>query len=476
MPPIATCVHDGGAPAPFKMTEPKEHVPPKREGLKQRLFRAARWTLVGYACTQVLRLGSNLILARLLAPEMFGVMAIGHMVIIGLRMFSDVGLGSGTIQSRRGDDPDYLNVVWIVQIVRGGLITLCGLMFASGLMLATNYGFLPAHSVYADPLVPKLVALLSISGLISGFDSTKIWWARRHLALAKLTKIELGSQLATTAFILAWAAISPSVWALAFGWLFSASLVMLMTHLALPGPSNRFKWDRTAFGEILHFGKWTFVSSALSFLLTSGDRLLMGGFLTTTLMGLYSIAFELLYALQAVVIRLVGFTVLPALSEVARERPEQLRQTLYRVRLPLDVACVVTAGMLTILGPSIVGLLYDKRYSDVGWMLSVLATTLLATRLGVFDQCLLAMGRPKLLSVLNGVRLVALYVSVPTGYLLFGIEGAVGAVACSALVNSVVVLTLQSRLRLLDIRREMLVVPLYALGLLAGWTVRWILR
>lgn len=459
------------------MTEPITPVstPPVREGLTHRLFRAARWTLVGYASTQILRLGSNLILARLLAPEMFGVIAVGHVVIAGLRMFSDVGLGAGIIRSHRGDDPQFLNVVWLVQIARGGLITLSGLAFSGGLILAMRYGLLPAHSVYADPLIPKVVALLSLSGLVSGFDSTKIWTARRQLAFAKLTKIELGSQIATTIFILAWAKVAPSIWALAFGWLFSASLMMTLTHLALPGVTNRFEWDRTAFREIFDFGKWTFVSSALSFLLNSGDRLLMAGFLSSTMMGLYSIAFELVNALQAAVVRLVGYTVLPALSEVARERPEQLKRTLYRVRIPLDIACVVTAGMLTILGPSIVAVLYDKRYAEVGWMLSVLASTLLATRLDVFDQCLLAIGRPKLLSVLNGVRLVALYVIVPSGYLLFGISGAVGAVACSAIVNSVAVLILQGRLRLLDIRRELLALPLFALGLLAGWAVRSIL-
>ena len=448
--------------------------PAVREGLKQRLFRAARWTLAGYASTQVLRLASNLILARLLAPEMFGVMAVGHVVIMGLRMFSDVGLGAGTIQSRRGDDPIYLNVVWIVQIARGAIITVCGLAFAGALTLAASAGWLPVHSVYADPLVPKLVALLSLSGLISGFDSTKVWWARRHLAFATLTKMELGCQIATTVFILVWARMAPSVWALAFGWLFSASLMMAATHLMLPGPINRWQWDRPAFREVFEFGKWTFVSSALSFLLTSGDRLLLGGFLTSTAMGLYSIAFELVNALQAAVVRLVGYTVLPALSEVARERPEQLRQTLYRVRLPLDIACVVTAGMIAVLGPTIVGILYDKRYSESGWMLSLLGTTLLATRLDVFDQCLLAVGRPKLLSLLNGARLIALYLLVPAGYWLFGIQGAVGAIAGCALVNTVTVLSVQGRLHLLDMRRELFAIPLYAIGLAAGGLARWL--
>jgi len=449
-------------------------VPAAREGLKQRLFRAARWTLVGYVCTQVLRFASNLVLTRLLAPEMFGVMAVGQVIIMGLRMFSDVGLGAGTIQSRRGDDPVYLNVVWVVQIARGAIITLCGLAFAVGLILAVPAGLLPVHSVYADPIVPKLVALLSQAGIISGFDSTKISWARRHLAFATLTKMELGCQVVTTVFMLTWASIAPSVWVLGLGWIFSASLLMMASHLVLPGPANRFQWDRSAFQEIFNFGKWTFVSSALSFLQTSGDRLLMGAFLTATTMGLYSIAFELSNALQAVVGRLVGYTVLPALSEIARERPDKLKQTMYRVRLPLDVVCVVAAGMFAVLGPTIVAVLYDKRYTDAGWMLSLLATTLLMTRLDVFDQCLLAIGRPKLLSVLNAVRLVALYVLVPTGYWLYGVRGTVSAVAACALVNTVAVLVLQHRLRLFDLKRELLAIPLYASGVLVGAGVRWI--
>ena len=60
--------------------------------LKQRFIRGSSWTLAGYGLSQVVRLGSSLILTRLLAPDIYGVMAIGYMVATGLVMFSDVGL------------------------------------------------------------------------------------------------------------------------------------------------------------------------------------------------------------------------------------------------------------------------------------------------------------------------------------------------------------------------------------------------
>ncbi len=440
-------------------------------GLKQRLLRAAGWTLAGHGLSQVIRLASNLVLTRLLAPELYGVMAIGYVVITGLAMFSDIGLSSGAIRSKRGDDPKFLNVGWVVQIARGAIITLGALAVACMLHLAAGAGMFPLHSVYADPQVPVLLAVISVYGLFAGFESTKVWWARRHLSLGAITKIELGSQIATTIFQLCWAAVSPSLWTLAGGWLFGATLKAALTHAALPGPANRFEWDSRIFREIFDFGKWVFLSSSFSFLLTSGDKLLLGGLLDAATMGFYSIAFLLIGALQMAVLRVVGFAVLPALSETFRERPERLRQVIYSIRRPLDAVCLISAGATVMLGDTIVRLLYDQRYAPAGWMLSALAFTLVATRLDVFDQCLIAMGRVRLLSTLNGARLVTLYGMIPAGYLLFGAKGAVCAVAASALVNSVAVLVLQARLRLLNVRHELLAVPLFLIGLMAGWAI-----
>lgn len=439
-------------------------------------MRAAGWTLAGHGLSQVIRLGSNLILTRLLAPELYGLMAVGYMVIVGLSMFSDLGLAANAIQSRRGDDPKFLNVTWVVQIVRGALVMAAALVVSVLLKFAAAWGWFPPHSVYADAQIPALIAFVSLVGISSGFESTKSAWARRHLSMGIITKIELASQIATTIFQLCWAVISPSLWTLAGGWLFGSLLKTVLTHLALPGPSNRFEWDRSAFHEVFHFGKWVFLSSSFSFLLTSGDRLLLGAMLDSKTMGLYAVAFLLISALQAAVVRVIGFTVLPALGEVFRERPQQMRQTIYRIRRPLDAVCLLTAGALVMLGPQVVGVLYDHRYASAGWMLSVLSITLVATRLDVFDQCLIAMGRVRLLSFLNGFRLVAMYSLVTAGYLLYGPNGAITAVAVSAAVNATAVLMLQARVRLLDIRMELLAVPLFAAGLVLGGAAAWLLH
>lgn len=122
-----------------------------------------------------------------------------------------------------------------------------------------------------------------------------------------------------------------------------------------------------------------------------------------------------------------------------------------------------------VLGELVVHTLYDNRYAAAGWMLSVMSLTLVSTRLSVFDHCLVATGRVKLLSVLNGLRLITLYVSVPIGYHLYGAIGAVYAVAASQLFNGAAMLIAQARVGLLEIRREIIAIPLYAGGVAGGY-------
>jgi O-antigen/teichoic acid export membrane protein len=95
---------------------------PSIRGLKQRALRAGRWTLVGFAATQSVRLVSTLVMTRLLVPSMFGVMAIAVMVNVIASLLTDLGIRQNIVQSRRGTDPMFLNTAWTVQIVRGFVI------------------------------------------------------------------------------------------------------------------------------------------------------------------------------------------------------------------------------------------------------------------------------------------------------------------------------------------------------------------
>src|SRR6185503_3747388 len=107
-------------PASASSSLPREPL----EALRARVLHAGGWTVAGFGISQAIRFGSNLIMTRLLVPEMFGVMAIATMVMMGLAMFSDLGLRQSVVQSRIGYKPEFLNTVWVLQIVQGITISL----------------------------------------------------------------------------------------------------------------------------------------------------------------------------------------------------------------------------------------------------------------------------------------------------------------------------------------------------------------
>src|SRR5260370_35887988 len=77
-------------------------------------IRGSVWTMGGYATGQLVRLGGNLVLTRLLFPAIFGEMALVFIFLQGLQMFSDVGTGPAIIPSSRGEEPDFLTTACTV--------------------------------------------------------------------------------------------------------------------------------------------------------------------------------------------------------------------------------------------------------------------------------------------------------------------------------------------------------------------------
>ncbi len=89
--------------------------------------------MFGFAATQGIRLVSTLVMTRLLAPSMFGVMAIAMMVNVIASLLTDLGIRQNIVQSRRGADPIFLDTAWTVQIVRGFIIWALALAFSAAL-------------------------------------------------------------------------------------------------------------------------------------------------------------------------------------------------------------------------------------------------------------------------------------------------------------------------------------------------------
>ncbi len=265
----------------------------KAQGLKQRTVKAGSWVLVGYAFSQIIRFGGNLVLTRLLIPEMFGVMAIVNMLMVGLIMFSDVGLLQNIVRSDRGEDLDYLNTAWTIQIIRGFVLFAIALIISACLYFLGQHGYVSSDTAYGNEQLPFIIATMSVVTIIAGFNSIHLLLLNRKLMMGKLVAIEVLSQAIGLAIMIYLAWKNQGIWSLVIGTIASAAVKLVLSHAMNLGARCCLVWEKAAAHDIIHFGKWIFLTSILGFMTNQGDRLMLGGLISAEQLGIYTVAFFL---------------------------------------------------------------------------------------------------------------------------------------------------------------------------------------
>ena len=389
-------------------------------GLFARAMRGSALTAGSYAITQVMRLGSNLILTRLLFPEAFGLMALVSVVLVGLAMFSDVGVGPAISQHRRGDERVFLDTAFTINVVRGGLLWV--------LTCALAY---PMAVLYA---APDLIGLLPVAGvtlLISGFNPTRIDTANRHLMLGRVTLLDLIAQIIGIAAMVALAFALKSVWALVIGAIIGSAVKLMIISWLLPGPANSFRWDKDAGRDLIHFGKWIFLSTACGFLLSQGDKAIFGAYLSLQELGVYNIG----YFLASFPVLLAGAVVGRIMIPLYRDHPPSASAANFtkmrRLRFGVTGGTLILLAVLALVGVALVGVMYDARYAGAGAIVVAIACVQMPGVIGMtYDQSALAAGDSR-----TYFGLMALKATVQTGAFLIGVAqgGLLGALLAQAI-------------------------------------------
>ncbi len=448
--------------SPAAPDPPPEAPPPEKAApgeLRRLAVRGSIYEMAGYGAAQVIRLGSNLVLTRLLYPQAFGLVALVTIFNQGLVMLSDVGLEPAVIQNARGDEPRFLNTAWTIQIIRGFILY--------AIALACAY---PLALFFDEPSLFGLNVVGSLAVIITGFHSTSLYTLRRHLGAARINLIELGAQVAAVVVMIPLAYAWRSPWALVAGVLASSVAKMVASHCIDVGYRNKLAWDPESRAAITNFGKWIVAASAVFFISRQGDRVLVGHFLGVAELGVYSIGIMLSEAISNPLTRVTHGILYPILSRVHREDSSRLGASYYRARLGLDALSQPVLGALTILGPFVIETLYDNRYTEAGWILSAFATRVAMMCVQApCETCLFSIGQTRYGLYQNLARMLWIVVAVPVGWHLSGLHGLVWAVALSEVPIFFVLWPAFRRAGILKLTRELLALPLFGAGLGLAW-------
>lgn len=405
------------------LAEPTEPVisSGKTSLLEKAALRATLWTVISYGAAQSLRVVNSLILTRLLVPSAFGEMGLVMTLIVGITLLSDIGLGPSIIQNRRGDDPAFLNTAWTMQVIRGAILWLLSLVVAY-----------PAARFYHDPQLLKLLPVLGFTCILTGLNGTGLLTLSRHMGVRRLFAIDFSTQVFSLLVTICIAWIHPSVWALVIGTIASNLYRMVLSHQPVVTGTQRngFVLEKQAVYDILHFGKWIFLSTAFFFFASQADRLVLGRFVTMTTLGVYFIAYQISDIPRSIAnafTQRVGF---PFVSKMLDRPLSELRSQFLRYRSYLLWFSAVFLGLMIAWGHLIIRLCYQSRYEPAEWMITILAAGLWHTVL--YDSTapvLLALGKSTYSAVGNAGYCAAMLIGIPFGYHHFGIVGAVVAVA-----------------------------------------------
>lgn len=438
------------------------------DSLRSRVVKASSWSLLFYAFDLILRFGSSIIFTHLLFPEAYGLMAIAGIIPTILIMWSDVGLRASIIRHPEGNNAEYLSTAWAIQALRGLGIWMLILIVSLVFEHLQGMGIFSTNSVFNNPKLTLLIMVVGFSSFLNGLESTKIHLAYRDLQLRYMTIVDVSARLMGFAVMLAMCLVSRSVWVLAIGSLSCDFAKMVLSHLILKGPRFHFTWNKHYASDIFHSGKWIALSSFFSLVTLQGDRILLGIFFPASILGVYSIATQIISGLRGLLDFNIGNIVPTIFGETFRTLPDAMKERYYKLRLPLDVIAFFFVGILLVAGPALVSVIYDPRYSAAGWMLQWLSLGLFVIPFETILHAFPVVGKSHIYAMISMGQAILLIGLGLIGYGLMGLSGMIAGIGSYRIFSTILLIIQARRMGWISLRHEFKRMNVLMLGMLSG--------
>jgi O-antigen/teichoic acid export membrane protein len=374
--------------------------------------RGTRHTVVSQAVTQLVRFGTNIVLARLLTPEDFGIVAIALVVSVLLDQVKDFGTGSAIIQRESVDDK-LLNSVFYLNLALGALLGL-GLYLSAG-SLASLLG-----NPDAKPVLQAFSVLTVVTSLAQIHNSL----LRRNLRFFEIGIVTSVSAVVTALVSIGGALLGLNYWALVIG-----TAVGTITGTVLVWVYDRWRPSLTlslaSLKSIWGYSLHLFLSNIMFMFFTQVDKIIIGRFLGSTALGTYTLAQRTVTSPVQSVSTVVSQVAFPAFSRRQNDHAA-LRNAI--VRSSRVVALITFPAMigLAVLAEPTVKVVFGSQWLGlipIIWWLAPIAAVQSATVNS--SQLLLAKGRSDW-----SFRWGVVYSLVLTAFELVGVHwGLVGVAA-----------------------------------------------
>ena len=399
-------------------------------GVGSSLVAGAAWMIAMRWVMRCIGLLSTVVLARLLVPDDFGVVAIALIVVGLLETVSYLGVDLALIKDRQAGRDEF-DSAWTIQLGQGVLI-------AALLLLCAPL----VASFFNEPRAVAVVMALSVRPVIDGLQNIGIVCFRKELDFAREFRFNLVAKLLGVVIQLGAAITFRNYWALVVGMIAASFVATILSYVMHPY-RPRLSFARA--GKIFSFSQWLLIARVGSYLTSRVDEFMVGRLMGTGAMGGYRVASELASAPTIEIIMPMRRALYPALSQVSDD-PEAYQRTVAQTLAAVAVVCIGLGVGLACVAELVVPLVLGPKWLTtipvMRWLALLGATTAIIL---VLEVPLWVADRTKLSALITWIELVILLPLVYLATVRWGVEGAAASrVLVSVLMLPVAALALRS--------------------------------
>jgi O-antigen/teichoic acid export membrane protein len=389
------------------------------QDLKRKTIRGGLARLCAQGASFLIRMGSLMVLARLLGPKDFGLVGMVTAFTEVLTWFRDFGLSSAAIQHPSVTE-DQLSTLFWLNILLGALLTLIAAAMAPVIA-----------AFYHDPELVGVTVVLAVGFLFNAAGVQHSALLQRQMRFTALAVISVVSLIVGTAIAISGAKAGYGYWALVAMSVTSALAATIgfwVTTGWIPGMPRR----RAGIRSMMRFGGTLTLNGLVAYIAYNADKVLIGRFWGADAIGIYGRAYQLVNIPVATLNSAVGEVAFSALSRL-QEDPIRLRSYFLKgfsmvlgLTLPITMACALFAD-------EVVFVLLGPKWKDTAAIVRLLAPTItilaimnplgwLAYSIGLVARCL------NIALVFAPLMIVGFVIGLPYGPK--GVASAYSAVMC----------------------------------------------
>jgi len=394
--------------------------------LSKKVSRGALWVTAASICARGLSVFIAIILARLLAPEDFGLMAIAMAIVAFSQGTTQTGFESALIQKQ--DRPeDFLNTAWTFELTRYLILFL--ITFLAAPLFA---------SFFNEPRAVTILRVISLTLVFQGLRNIGVVYFRKNLDFKKQFVLEVVPLIVNICVVIPLAFYLRNVWALVWASL-TSSVATCMISYAMHPYRPRLDFNLKRARNLFNFGKWILGSSIIVMISEQGMTMFVGKFLGIPILGFFNRAgvfSTMIFQQISGIVWKVGYS---AYSQM-QHHPERFKRAYLKTLQLLTFIGIPMAGGLFVLSEDFVHLFLTDKWLPIVPLMQILCLQAILTFINTpADIVFQASGNPEIGVKISALGLIILAVTVYPLTVRWGATGAVASLFLSMLVTSPIV-------------------------------------